>query len=211
MAQVRVGRYEATEGGLPDVCMKCGAPSTVGRWKRFSWYPPLANILILLGFVPYAIVVSYTTKRMTIQAPLCDEHKNHWRWRSHAIGWSFGFLLLLGLMGFIGLNSQEPAHKRANERLSSLFCAGIFGLGVIWLVGTLILQTTAIRPKEITERSITLKGVADAFAQALDSAHEVLDAEYVGPGNTSEESEGIVDLKRRQRRTYPEEYHEDED
>src|SRR5581483_7269703 len=158
MAEVRLGRYEVEQVGLPAVCVKCGAPSTVERRKQFTWYPKWVILLILGGLLPYLIALALTIKRMTIVVPFCDEHKNHWRWRYHVMGWSLALLFLLGGAGLYFANHLGPAQKPFAEQIKGLLCFGMLGLGLFWLIGVVILQNTAIRPKEITDRSITLKG-----------------------------------------------------
>src|SRR5262245_28530139 len=95
MAQIRLGRYEA-EGGLPRVCMRCGAPATLFKTKNFSWYPSWVYILLLAGLLPFAIVALIMQKKMRVSAPLCDQHKHHWVWPTAAA--VVALLLLLGML-----------------------------------------------------------------------------------------------------------------
>src|SRR5437762_8797314 len=78
MAQVTLRDPEWPGYELPPVCMRCGAEATVCKAKRFTWYPPWVNLLILAGLIPYAVVVAILTKRLTVSVPLCGRHRFHW-------------------------------------------------------------------------------------------------------------------------------------
>jgi hypothetical protein len=56
MASVRIGRYEAVEGLLPPVCMKCGAEALLFKKKTFSWHPSWVLLLLIAGLLPFLIV-----------------------------------------------------------------------------------------------------------------------------------------------------------
>src|SRR5262249_6801562 len=73
MAEVRLGRYEAREGGLPPVCMRCARPASWLRRrmsvKRRWWVCLSLPVLFFLG------------DRVLVRAPLCELHKHHWSGR----------------------------------------------------------------------------------------------------------------------------------
>ena len=75
MATVRLGRFEVERGMLPQVCMACGAPAAVRKSKKFAWHPQWIYVLLLAGLLPLIIVAAILTKRMTVAAPFCDDHK----------------------------------------------------------------------------------------------------------------------------------------
>src|SRR5262245_26714718 len=97
MARVRLHRGEVRQGGLPPVCMRCGADAELERKRQFSWNPSWVYLLILLGLLPFVIVALVLTKRMTVHAPLCRDHKNHWLTRNLII---YLGLLPVALLGF---------------------------------------------------------------------------------------------------------------
>jgi hypothetical protein len=78
---------------------------------------------------------------------------------------SFFSLFGLGLSSF--LISIEPGPMTGvRHDLTGLVCVGcVLGL-MLWLVLATVLSLTAVRATEITDRSITLAGVSDAFADA---------------------------------------------
>jgi uncharacterized paraquat-inducible protein A len=87
VAEVRLGRFEVEEGKLPFYCMRCGEPASIRRRKRFSWCPQWVLVLVVFFTLPGIIVALILTKRMIVLAPLCANHRNHWRWRAHLVGW----------------------------------------------------------------------------------------------------------------------------
>jgi hypothetical protein len=179
MARVRLGRFEAEEGDLPGLCMRCGAPATLVRKRTFSWMPPWVGVLILAGLLPYVIVASVMTKRMRVHVPLCDAHKNHWVWRAWV---TYGGLAVLGglLILWIALMIalDRPGQRDRSDAVMGFSCVGLLIVGVAWLIVIVILQNSAIRPSEITERSITLIKVSERFAEAVRDEEEDEEGPY---------------------------------
>ncbi len=165
MATVRLSRVEVEDDSLPSVCMKCGEDATVHKYKTFAWHPSWAILFIFLGLVPYAVAALLLTKRMTIQAPLCAQHRGHWAVRGWITWGGFGLLCLLGGMVFAFLIANDK--RPGGEPLMGLACLGGVLLGLIWLIVIAILQHTGIRPQEITDRSIILTNVSEEFEEAL--------------------------------------------
>ncbi len=181
MATVRLGRYEVTERLLPLACLRCGTEATVHKQKTFSWHPPWVTILILAGLLPliwlrlgdvpwvtililagllpYAIVAIILTKRMTVHAPLCEQHRHHWLWRTRYV--------TLGLLWFLGLAIAGIGLLASKGDIAGFVCLGTAVAGLLWLISAAIIQHLAIRPTEITERSISLTNVSPHFIEAL--------------------------------------------
>ncbi len=162
MPEVRLYASEADSTRLPPVCMRCGAPATTYDVKKFSWHPPWVYLLILGGLLPLIIVSLIVTKRMTVRGPFCDTHRNHWTWRSWLSGLSLLALVVFGV-GAIALMISEALPKN----VTALACVGTVLLGVAWMVLAIVLQSSSVGVSEITDRHITLKGVAFAFGEAL--------------------------------------------
>jgi hypothetical protein len=154
--------YEVDPERLPPVCMRCGEPATNYRDKKFQWHPPWVAITILAGLLVYIILAIILTKRMIVSAPLCDRHRYHWAKRTTFI--------LLGLLAVIvgvvvaAIVSSSPR----NQDLIPIVWLGELVVFLVWLVGTIVAVVTQIGPREITDRTITLKGVCDAFIDAVD-------------------------------------------
>jgi hypothetical protein len=158
MATVTLYDDEVDENQLPQVCMRCGAPADLQKRKRFAWRPDWVFYLILVGVLPWLIVHLVLSKYMTVYVPLCNQHKNHWLIRTMiALG---GLAVVLGSLA-VGIVLLKWA---GNELLGAFVCIGaLFGLIFIFE----ILRSSSIRPSEITDRRITLTGVAEEFRAAL--------------------------------------------
>jgi hypothetical protein len=165
MASIRLGRYEAADGDLPEVCIVCGAPGDVYRLKNFSWHPKWVYFFILLGLLPLVIIALILTKRMSVRAPVCRDHRYHWIWRSWVIG---GSLVLLIALFFVAMVIGSSLERRANGGdFFGVICGGFVALGIVWLIAAVAVQSTAVRATEITDREITLAGVSPKFVEAV--------------------------------------------
>ncbi len=209
MAEVRVNLDDA-DGRLPDVCMCCGEEATTTTTKNMSWCPPWVGVLVLVAVPVYLVVMLIMTKRAKVQVPLCEDHKGHW-FNRHLIVWgSFALVALLGLAIFIMMMALPREHT---DRIGPFACIGGLVLFIAWLVVLIVCQSTAIRPKEITDDDITLQGVSEAFVDAVEDAyrerrarrkkkrlerHDDDEEEDVAPRpRKKSSSDGVVDKKRR--------------
>jgi len=162
MSILRLDSYNGDVEDLPDLCLKCGAPAALRKNKTFSWYPPWVAVLLLAGLIPFAIVALVLTKRSRVEVPLCEQHTGHW-WKRQLL--VIGTLLVLLGGGFAVF--LATVDNKGND-LSGLVCMGWVVLMIGWIVLAAIVQYTSIRPKEITDTSITLTGVSDVFAEAYE-------------------------------------------
>ena len=165
MAQIRLRLREA-DGGLPNVCLCCGQEATVTKDKTLSWFPRWVIVLLFVNILLYAIVASIMTKKARLQAPLCDEHKGHWFKRGLLMWGTFFLFGLLGVGGFV-IAGNLP---RPNDDYMGIACAAGAVFFVIWLVIVVVAQYTAIRPSEITDEEIVLKGVSQEFVDAVEES-----------------------------------------
>jgi hypothetical protein len=168
MAKIRLDLEEAA-GRLPDVCMRCGKDATVSKWRNMSWYPPWVNILAVAALLPAAIVAMILTKKASVKAPFCDQHKGHWFNRSLLM---WGTFFLFGGIGFAVLLIGAGAAKNGRDSAMPFVCMGDLFLVVAWLTIVVVIQSTAIRPKEITDEEIVLAGVCDEFVDAVEEAKQ---------------------------------------
>src|SRR5262245_6084596 len=139
MADVRVSLDEA-DGGLPDICMRCGETAVVNKTRNMSWFPPWVNILILAGLLPYVIIVALLTKRARVQVPLCENHKGHWLYRNLLI---WGAFVVFGLMVVAGITVIANLPPRANDDVAPFICVGSLVLVLAWLAIVVVAQSTA--------------------------------------------------------------------
>jgi hypothetical protein len=173
MARVRLRLEEAREGDLPAVCMRCGAEATLAKDKSFSWYPPWISTLLVVGILCFsplivvAVILMLTmSKRARVRVPLCEQHQNHWLWRSWFV---FGGLLVFVLLGIVGLVVMTAIEDQ-NSPARGVGCFACFVLliaGIAWLIAAAIVQSKAIRASEITDYTITLIKVSPGFVAAL--------------------------------------------
>lgn len=87
MAEVQLSRADAQEGGLPRICMQCGAPATDEIQKKYTtdqldFHPPPPEPMgcfILWPILALLKLISWTTaKTMTVRTPLCHKHAHGW-------------------------------------------------------------------------------------------------------------------------------------
>ncbi len=163
MADLRLYSGDERVTALPDLCMQCGEPAALFKRKRFSWFPSWVWILLFVcGLVPFAIVAAVTTKRRTVEAPLCEAHKNHWLARQLlVVGSLFGILLLGGVTWAVSLDNNARG-----DDLGGLLCVGSVVMLILWVILAVVVQFNSIRAREITDRDMTLVGVAQEFVNA---------------------------------------------
>jgi hypothetical protein len=170
MSQVRLGRYEVEDYELPRVCMRCGARATSFKRKKFQWYPPWALLFGIFGPMLFS-------KTLVIPVPLCPRHKWHWTGRAALVGFSLPAIPLFFLAAAV------PA-AMLDARPAFVFVPTLV-VFVAWCVMAVVLLGTVIRPAEITDKSITLKGVSGGFIAALEEdrrGHPDEDDEGARPG-----------------------------
>jgi hypothetical protein len=159
MATLRLGRYELEEYDLPRLCMRCGVRATTYKTKKFQWCPPGAAMLGLIGTLVFM-------KRMTVDVPLCDRHKWHWGVRTA--------VALLGLAAIVLLVIVAAAVASEDSSLAPFVFLPLLVLFLAWIIALIVMAVTTIRPTEITDRSITLRGVCAEFIRVVAQYHGAL-------------------------------------
>jgi hypothetical protein len=168
MASIQLSRYEAEEGDLPDVCMRCGAPAVERKRLRFVSHPVWVYALLPFGYLPYVIVAAILTEHVRCYTLFCARHKKHWLVRTLIIWGSFVALLafIASTVILVGIFSEHIS-KSAKDTLVGSQCIGIVVLIFCWFISIPIVQLTAIHPTNVTERRLTLKRVSPAFVEAV--------------------------------------------
>jgi hypothetical protein len=176
MPKVRLSRREAERGLLPPVCALTGVPTEDVKTKQFWWMPSWVYVTLIAGLLPYVIIALLVRKSMTVQLPLIRGKHAHWLVRQ--------LFALFGLLGtlvlfFVGVVlSTDTRNGGQNETLGIALMAG-GGIGfLVVLFGAVVFNATAIRPVEITDSHITLTGVHEEFARALEEERERDEEEY---------------------------------
>jgi hypothetical protein len=146
---------------LPRVCMKCGAPATNVRMKRFTWTPPWAP--------------RFLKKRQLVQVPLCDAHKNYWIIRRAIIAAGFVALLSCCLVTMFAIGLSRQSDPNQTDPVMLLLCLAWMVVMASWSVFVVVFIRRGIRAERITDRDITLTNVSAEFARVLreeDEAYE---------------------------------------
>jgi hypothetical protein len=138
MAQVVLSRQDAETGYLPAICIRCGAPAN--HQVRKEWQDD-----------------GHRKVQSWLVAPLCFEHRNHWRARAAITGLSLYLFLGLGLASWT-IVPWEPKWV--------LLLPPVVGLA-LWSGLTFWLHQTSIRILQIDESNVTLSGVAPDFVESL--------------------------------------------
>lgn len=179
MAEVRLSRIEAEQGHLPGVCMRCAAPAVERRHKNFSWRPSWVIVLLFAGLLPYLIVALILEKRSRVVAPFCAKHANHWTTRTILLWCLFGTASVIAVASFVALGQGKPGERNA---LGGALCLSAFIAGLVWLIAAAVCHETSVHATEITDHTVTVKGVSDAFAAAVNDLRARAPAPYF-PGD----------------------------
>jgi small-conductance mechanosensitive channel len=188
MAEVRLGRAEMESGRLPKVCMVCGKRASVKRKKSFSWTPP--SVMLLGG----ALLSMIMAKRMKIVAPLCQGHRNHWLMRSLLVTLGFVAALLVGAI-ILFVSAVKSGERGPSD--TAIVAALSFGglLFLAWIVMAIVLQHTAIRATEITDRSLTLRNVSPSFISALRDLRDQRRTDTAGPSRPAKRRPQPIEIE----------------
>ena len=169
MAVVELPRDRLACSELPPVCMRCGAPAVVWAEHTFWWYPRSVDRLVRFWrlcplVLPLCLILAACYRqRVRVALPLCGRHEGHW---SRRAWYTFGGLAGLPVAGAVGLLlGTSPSDE--GQVLFGLFGVGWAVAAILWLVGAAVLRKTGIRLRGVSDRGITLQGVAPAFVEAL--------------------------------------------
>jgi hypothetical protein len=172
MATVKLNDCNRRYYQMPDLCMRCGHEPVVDKSKTFSRHPSWVWILLLAGLLPFAIVAVILTKRMRLEVPLCQRHRFHWGLRQASV--------LLSLLGVFGLAVVLAVLTNSEAGRPPLLPSAVWMVlpvcAIGWLIFALVVSLTTIRAVEITDYSITLTGVDQRFADAVDEYETFLEA-----------------------------------
>jgi hypothetical protein len=173
MASIELSRYEAEEGDLPDVCMRCGALATERKRRLFISHPVWVYLLIPFCYLPYLVVAIILTQRVRCYTLFCPRHKNYWRNRTLLIWGALPVVLVLIFSSLILASAlSDRLGKSSQDALFGSACIGSLVLLFGWLASIPLVQELAIHPAHVTERRLTLKRIAPAFAEAVDEYRE---------------------------------------
>jgi hypothetical protein len=165
MAAVWLDRFECRYEELPPVCIVCGAEATATSRQTFRWHPPWVIVLILVNLLIWAIVALLLTKTMTMDAPVCDEHKGHW-FKRKLIGWGAVLLGLAVFAGGVAVSVGLADDPRFRDVAPWGFLVGAVAFLVLLIVAAVVMRS-GVRATEITDDDMRLTGVSEGFVEAL--------------------------------------------
>lgn len=168
MALLRLRDTETRARHLPEICMACGEPSADHIKKTFSWYPPWIGLLFLVGGIPLVVILALVlTKRMTVEVPVCERHRGYFWKRTLWIC----LALLIPFLAWAGVFAIAMAIvDRQDEGSVFGFTCLAFVVIILLVIGIIaVVQSKAIRPKEITDRTISLVSVHAGFVDAWET------------------------------------------
>ena len=165
MPNIVLDRYEAEGYWLPNTCIVCGEPTDDFKRKTFSCTPIWAYLFLLCGgLLPLLIAIWATRKWMRTYLPVCEQHRNHWLWRSMILTMmffsSFGAIIILSIM-----DEKNPKH-------GNLTAIGALSGLVIFLVLFFIFHFTSVRVRRITDDGISFIGVSQNFVDEVERKRE---------------------------------------
>jgi hypothetical protein len=176
MATVRLSRAELD--ALPPVCVCCGAPAAAYQPERFHWLP-WWSVFLLLGATHAAHLIVALHRVADVRLPFCPEHTAYrterrqqaFRPLLRAVAASglvlFAGALVLGILQTANVIGPREAFRMT---LGGLAAAAVpvvaAGLRALWLAAT------GVRVTNVSDRALTLRGVAEEFAQAVRSRRE---------------------------------------
>jgi hypothetical protein len=163
-------------GRLPAVCIICGRKSEDRLVRKLTWRPKSVSILLWLTtclcppLVLLAILMSFWDSQfITAELPVCHRHRTYWAWRGF---WVFGPLwLVAGVALSLALLILNRILPYADLRL--LFLGT--GLALIsWAIFVAIIRQSSLRLTKVTDDSVELARVAEAFVRACHSGQAML-------------------------------------
>lgn len=169
MAKLRLKKRDTKAARLPPVCMVCGNECTKARKTTFSWTPMWVHVLILAGLLPYVIIHSILTKRMSVEVPLCTSDRRYFGMRT-----LMSFLTIFGAIGLGGLIFVAIIALAGDpgEAGAGLICGFPLLVLAVAIITMIAIRFTMIRAVQITDDEITLTWVHEGFVEAVDEMRE---------------------------------------
>ena len=138
---------------MPPRCVKCNKPADTVWTKKLSYNHPAVYLLLIINVLVLVIVAAFTSKKATIDIPVCDSHRSRIK-RAIAMSW-------FGCLGGIAL----------------IFCAiamenGVMGIagGIALLVGAVvgIARGRLVYASKIDKEHVWMKGICSEYLDSID-------------------------------------------
>jgi hypothetical protein len=135
---------------LPATCIKCGRPANHRIKSKLYWHSPWAYVAILLNILVYAIIALIVRKVITLEVPICDEHRSQRR----RFLWLGGASLVAGAVAPIALLSADQGAFAAVAVLVFVVVAFVF-----------FAKARLLTPRYIDAEVAKVRGPCDSFLQ----------------------------------------------
>ena len=135
---------------LPERCIKCNAPTQRTLKRNLRWHHPALYVLIVAGFLFYALLAMVLSKTATIHVGLCETHAAARR-RDILITW----LLVLLSFGTFYLAVATDTMEFFLVGVAGLLGAAIYG----------IVKARVVAPQKIDDHYVWLTGISGDYLQ----------------------------------------------
>jgi hypothetical protein len=158
MATVTLSRYDCSADLVPAVCAACGRPAADRVSHAFTWRVPLRDADGLGDWL--------TSRTANVRLPLCPAHARHTRRKNRFLLFTLIPMLALMVIGLGPLIGLFPDLDPFME----LAVAGSAGIVLFVWVGVLhLFFADKFTCEEITDRTVTLRGVDRQFRAAVEA------------------------------------------
>jgi hypothetical protein len=142
----------AKQAVLPYRCVKCNARADTLLKRKLRWHHPAIYLLIIVGFLFYAILALVLSKNATINVGLCAAHASA---RKRDIAISCGAVLLSIVSFYAAATTDEVTFAMVGTVL--------FLGGVIYGVA----RSRIVAPRKIDDQFVWLNGVNASYLEEL--------------------------------------------
>lgn len=135
---------------LPASCIKCGRPANHRITSKLYWHSPWAYIAIVLNVLVYAIIALIVRKVITLEVPICDEHRAQRR----RFLWLGGALLVAAVVIPVALATADKTAFVPLAITAPAIAAIVF-----------FLKSRLMIPRYIDAEIAKVRGPCEAFLQ----------------------------------------------
>jgi hypothetical protein len=160
MATLRISKTDIEGDRLPPVCVVCGAEAGQTKAVNFRWLPGWTSFLWVFGLLPVILGYWLAEKKLRVSVPVCGRHHGSWYNRLKII---WGGIALAVALGCLGAGVESYWNKEVGENI----LMGAAGLFLLMGLAAFFFEDSRVSAEEITDASITLRGLSDKFVQAM--------------------------------------------
>ena len=190
MASVKICLSESHN--LPHVCAYCGKPASMEKLKKYSKRPSWVSIFFFIGLFLWLFALLWLVlfflagTNVTLMMPVCDRHANRGKWSKR--------IFLTGLAVFaIGVTTGFLLHE-TNKNFADILLTGAVVVFILTGLVAFITSDSQISAVAIDDKSVTLKGVSEEFANAIDAEPVRLVATRAGTRGEAKSGNGGMEL-----------------